>query len=192
MTHTMSLLRGRERAEPVAVTALFDSANAVDAALARLYNAGVPWDLMEVVVSRSAAERFYSGLARTPGREVFRYAGIGGLVGLIVGATISLVMLALLGEVHERSAAIVQLLGPNFMTIVGALLGGVYGLFQRRPPQPYYARLAEATSAILVAVAARTTEQTEVVKQILVDAGGREPRVEGHPRGDTIESDTIE
>jgi hypothetical protein len=181
----MSLLRGRERAEPVAVTALFDSANAVDAALARLYNAGVPWDLMEVVVSRSAAERFYSGLARSPGREVFRYAGIGGLAGLMVGAAISLVMLALVGEVHERSAAIVQLLGPNFMTVLGALLGGVYGLFQRRPPRPYYARLAEATSAILVAVAARTTEQTEVVKQILVDAGGREPRVEGHPRSGT-------
>jgi hypothetical protein len=171
------------RAEPVGVTALFDSADAVETALSRLSNAGVPWDLMEVVVSRSAADRFYTGHARTPGREVFRYAGIGGLVGLILGAAISLVMLALLGEVHERSAAIVQLLGPNVMTVGGAFIGGVYGFFRRRLPRPYYARLAEAKSAILVAVAAPAAEQVEVVHQILVDAGGREPRVEGHPTG---------
>jgi hypothetical protein len=92
-------------------------------------------------------------------------------------------MLALPGQFHEQSAPIVQLLGPNFMTVAGACLGGAYGFFQRRLPRPYYARLAEATSAILVAVAAPAAEQVEVVKQILVDAGGREPRVEGHPTG---------
>jgi hypothetical protein len=183
MTYAVPASRRRVRAEPVAVTALFDSADAVDAVLSRLSNAGVPWDVMEVVVSRSAADRFYPGHARAPGREVFRYAGIGGLLGLIIGAAISLVMLALLGEVRERSAAIVQLLGPNIMTVGGAFVGGVYGFFQRRLPRPYYARLAEAASAILVAVATPAAEQVEVVKQILVDAGGREPRVEGHPTG---------
>jgi hypothetical protein len=183
MTHTVPLQRRRVRAEPAAVTALFDSADAVDAVLSRLANSGVPWDLMEVVVSRSAAERFYPGHSRTPSREIFRYAGVGGLVGLIVGAAISLVMLALLGEVHERSAAIVQLLGPNVMTIAGALVGGVYGFFRHRLPRPYYARVAEAASALLVAVAAPAAEQCVVVQQILVDAGGRELRVEGQPTG---------
>jgi hypothetical protein len=178
MTHVMPVPSRRARVERVVVTALFDSADAVDRAMERLYNAGVPRDLIEVVVSRSAAERFYRGLARKPGREVFRYAGIGGLVGLILGATISLVMLALPGEVHQRTAALVQLLGPNFMTTGGAFLGALVGYFRRRRPRPYYARLAEAASAILVAVAARTEEQVEAVNHILAEAGGREPRVE--------------
>jgi hypothetical protein len=185
MTHTVPVRRRPSRAEPAAVTALFDSADAVDTVLARLQNAGVPRDLIEVVVGRSAAERFYRGLAHLPDREVVHYAGIGGLVGLVLGATISLIMLALSGEVPRESVAIIQLLGPNFMTVAGALLGGGYGFFRRRRPRPYYARLAEARSAILVAVAARTAAQVEALKQILVDAGGREPSVEGHPIGET-------
>lgn len=188
MTHTVPVRRRPERAEPVAVTALFDSADAVDTVLDRLQDAGVPRDVIEVVVSRTAAQRFYRGVAHLPDREVLHYAGIGGLTGLVLGATISLVMLALAGEAEEvprRSAAIVQLLGPNFTTVTGALLGGGYGFFRRRRPRPYYARLAEATSAILVAVAARTAEQVEALKQILAGAGGREPSVEGHPIGET-------
>jgi hypothetical protein len=181
MTHAVPVRRRSRQAEPAAVTALFDSADAVDTVLERLQNAGVPRDLVEVVVCRSAAQRFYRDVAHLPDREVFRYAGIGGLVGLVLGATISLVILALSGEEQRESVAIIQLLGPNFMTAAGALLGGGYGFFRPRHPQPYYARLAEATSAILVAVAARTSEQVEALKQILVGAGGREPSVEGHP-----------
>ena len=69
---------GYQRREPLVVTAFFLSPDAVDRALDALYVAGVPRDLMEVVVSRTAAAQFYGGggpgrrAARRPGRETFR------------------------------------------------------------------------------------------------------------------------
>src|SRR4029079_12016970 len=75
--------------EPLAVTALFDTAAGVDAALDALYNAGMPRDLIDVVVSPEAAAHFRGGYVRGPGRETFRFAGIGGLTGLMLGAAIS-------------------------------------------------------------------------------------------------------
>ena len=78
--------------EPLTVTALFDSAAGVDAALDALYTAGMPRDLIDVVVSPEAAAHFRGGFVRGPGRETFRFAGIGGLTGLLLGAATSLVM----------------------------------------------------------------------------------------------------
>ncbi|HEU4643512.1 MAG TPA: hypothetical protein VFS44_13730 [Gemmatimonadaceae bacterium] len=170
--------RQREHREPVVVTAIFDSADAVDTALTRLYDAGVPRDLIEVVVSRTAADRFYRDARRVPDREVFRFAGIGGFIGLILGVTISLVILALPGEVRQRSTAIIQLIGPNFMTLGGALVGAIIGFFRRRQAPAHYARAAEASSGIVVAVAARHQTQVESVLDILTEAGGQKPRVE--------------
>lgn len=184
MTAFAHAARGRKRYEPVVVTAVFDSADAVDAALIRLYQARVPRDLIEVVVSRSAAERFYKGARPVPTREVFRYAGIGGFIGLLLGVTIALVILALPGEVRQRSTALVQLLGPNFMTVSGALLGAIVGFFRRRRPLPHYARAAEASSGIVVAVAAQSEAQAENVLAILAEGGGRGPRVERPPADD--------
>ena len=62
---------GYRSREPLVVTALFDSPDAVDRALDALYIAGVPRDLIDVVVSRVAAQRFYAerGPGRLPARE---------------------------------------------------------------------------------------------------------------------------
>ena len=55
------LASGQRLYEPVDVTALFDTPAAVERALDALYTAGTPRDLIEVVVSREAAERYYGG-----------------------------------------------------------------------------------------------------------------------------------
>ena len=52
---------GWQRSEPLVVTALFDAVEGVDRALDALYGAGVPRDLIEVVVSRAAAQKFSDG-----------------------------------------------------------------------------------------------------------------------------------
>jgi hypothetical protein len=175
---TAGVRRRGGRLEPLVVTALYDSAESVDDALRRLHDAGVPRDLVEVVVSREAAERFYGRLARPPGREVFRYAAIGGIAGLILSAALSLTILALPGEAPPGGTAIVQLIGPNVGTVGGAAIGALIGAFRRRRPNRRHARAAEAASAILVAVRTRAEEEVAVLEQLLAASGGREVRVE--------------
>jgi hypothetical protein len=168
----------RGRLEPLVLTALYDTPAAVDAALRDLNAAGVPRDLIEVVVSRDAANRFYPGLAQAPGRETFRYAGLGALIGLIVAAALSLAIVAWPGWERPRTTAIVQLLGPNFGVIAGAALGALFGALRRRRPNRRHARAAADTSAILVVVRTRSQDQVAVVRRLLVESGGRDVTVE--------------
>jgi hypothetical protein len=175
---------GYQRREPLVMTALFLSPEAVDRALDALYAAGVPRDLMEVVVSRTAAAQFYSGGgpgrrgARKPGRETFRYAGAGALVGFIGGVVFSLFMLVWPGIDAPGGLAPVALFGPNVGTTAGAALGALFGFFRRQAPDPRYARAAEARDAILLAVHARDATEAELLARVVVEQGGREPRIE--------------
>jgi hypothetical protein len=163
--------------EPLTVTALFDSAAGVDAALDRLYTVGMPRDLIEVVVSREAAAAFPSRPALSPGRETIRFAGIGGLAGLVLGGVISLGMVAWPGLDAPGGQAIVQLLGPNFGLVTGAALGAAAGWLRRRRPDPRHARAAEAAGAIVVAVAVRSEAAGAVIARLLAERGGRDPRI---------------
>lgn len=171
--------RGRRaRLEPIVITALFDDRAAVDEAQRRLYEAGLPRDLIEVVVSRDAASRFYGGLVRSPGREVFRYAGIGGLVGLVLAALLSFVILALPGEEPPGAVAIVQLLGPNIGTVSGALIGAIYGAFHCRRPSARHDRAAEDASAILLVVRSRADADIPTLTRLIAESGGRDIHIE--------------
>jgi hypothetical protein len=166
------------RLEPLVITALYDSREVVDDALGRLHAAGVPRDLIEVVVSRDAAERFYRGRARAPGRETFRFAAIGGLVGLILSAAISIAIVAMPGWQSPGATAVVQLLGPNIGTVGGAAIGAVFGAMRTRRPNRRHARAAENASAILLLVRAQSDADTPALERILEDSGGRAVRVE--------------
>jgi len=165
-------------AESLTVTALFDSRASVEAALDALYTVGMPRDLIEVVVSREAAAHFPAGVARRSGRETFRFAGIGGLTGLLVGAVISLGMVAWPGLDAPGEQAIVQLLGPNFGLVTGAALGAAAGFFRRRRPDPRHARAAEAAGAIVVAVTVRSQDEVALVVRLLAKSGGRAPQIQ--------------
>jgi hypothetical protein len=181
---------GRRLREPVTLTALFDAPEAVDRALDALYAAGTPRDLVEVVVSRDAAARFYGdgpGVGaggrrarrpRPPGRETFRYAGIGALVGFVTGVLVSLVLVAWPGIEAPGGLAAVALFGPNETTIGGAALGALVGAFRRQRPDPRFARAAEASGAIVLAVATRGGGESELVGGLLAGHGGRDVRVE--------------
>ena len=178
---------GRRLREPVTLTALFDAPDAVDHALDALYAAGTPRDLVEVVVSREAADRFYGAAGpggrrarrpRAPGRETFRYAGIGALVGFVTGVAVSLVLVAWPGIDSPGGLYLVALFGPNETTIGGAALGALVGAFRRQRPDPRFARAAEASGAIVLAVATRGEREAEVIADLLGAHGGRDVRVE--------------
>jgi hypothetical protein len=167
--------------EPLTVTALFDDRAAVDRAVDALYSAGTPRDLVEVVVSLAAAERYYADAERRirrPGRETFRYAGIGGLFGFIVGVLIGLVMVALPGIQEAGSMALVQVFGPNMATIGGAAIGAIVGFLRRQRPNPRHARAAEESGAIVLAVATRSREEAQVLGEIITAHGGHDVRVQ--------------
>jgi hypothetical protein len=172
---------GQRLREPLTVTALFDDRAAVDRAVDALYSAGTPRDLVEVVVSRAAAERFYADRARgirRPGRETFRYAGIGGLIGFIGGVMIGLIMVALPGMEEPGGMALVQVFGPNMATIGGAALGAVFGYFRRQRPNPRHARAAEESGSIVLAVATRSHDEARVLGEIITAHGGRGVRAQ--------------
>ena len=119
-----------------------------------------------------------AGVARRAGRETFRFAGIGGLTGLLLGAVISLGMVAWPGLDAPGEQAIVQLLGPNFGLVTGATLGATAGFFRHRRPDPRHARVAEAAGAIVVAVTVRSQEEGALMIQLLPKCGGREPQIQ--------------
>ena len=172
---------GQRLREPLTLTALFDDRHSVDRALDALYAAGTPRDLVEVVVSREAARRFYADAPRAPrrpGRETFRYAGIGGLVGFCLGVLVGLVSVAWPGVEAPGGMAPVQILGPNMATVGGAALGAVVGFFRRQRPDPRFARAAEETGAIVMAVATRSEREATLLGQLIAAQGGRGLRVE--------------
>jgi hypothetical protein len=173
---------GQRLHEPLTVSALLDDAAAVERTLDALYTAGTPRDLVEVVVSREAARRFYADekgklTARPPGRETWRYAGIGGLSGFIGGVAISLIMVAWPGIDAPGGLALVQLIGPNVGTILGAAVGALIGATRNRRPESRHARAAEAANAIVLAVAARGDAEAELLARLLEGQGGREVRI---------------
>jgi hypothetical protein len=179
----------RAAPEPLTVTTLFDDSTSVDRALDALYAAGTPRDLVEVVVSRDAAQRFYADArgkltARPPGRETWRYAGIGGLAGFVGGVIMSLIMVAWPGIDAPGGLALVQIAGPNVATMAGAAIGALIGATRHRRPNPRHARAAEAANAIVLSVAAREDTEATLLAGLLANQGGRDVRIEGdRPRG---------
>jgi hypothetical protein len=184
--HAVEAGSGYREREPLVVTALFDSPDSVDRALDALYTVGVPRDLIEVVVSRSAAQRFYRVRgpgrrpAREPGRETFRFAGIGALVGFAGGLGFSLLMLMWPGLDAPGGMAPVALFGPNVGTISGAAVGALLGFLRRQQPDPRYARAAEAENAIVLAVRMRGPREAELLGNLVAGQGGRDLRIDAH------------
>jgi hypothetical protein len=160
------------------VSGLFDDRASVERALLRLTGAGVPRDLIEVVVSPEAARRFYAGVRAADVRETVRYAGIGGLAGLIVSTLVSLALISLPEFVAPGATAMVQLLGPNMGAVGGAALGALLGYFRHRPGRRRHARAAESPETVVVVVRARDAGQADAVRGLLAGAGGRNLRVE--------------
>ncbi|HEY0810418.1 MAG TPA: hypothetical protein VGD49_09675 [Longimicrobiales bacterium] len=169
--------------EPIDVTALFDDADGVDRALDALYSAGTPRDLIEVVVSREAAQHYYASASgvrapRALGRETWRFAGAGALVGFVGGSMISLIVIAWPGLGSPGGMAPVALIGPNVGTVAGAAVGAVFGALRRQRPQPRHARAAEAARAVVVAVGARSEREAQLLGQLLAGQGGRDVRLQ--------------
>jgi len=163
---------------PHVATASFRDTDAVQLALEELIRMGVPRDLIDIVVSPEAAEEYYPKIARDPGSDALRFAGGGGLIGLIVGSIISLVLIMLPGFFDDGIIPYVQLIGPNFVTVLGAMVGALIGLLRHHRPDPRFERAAREPDSIIVVVTLRSEGEAERVTRILGEVGGNEPVVE--------------
>lgn len=167
------------RARPHAASASFRDKDEIQNALEQLIRSGVPRDLIDVVVSPEAARRFYPDTARGPGNDALRFAGAGGLIGLVVGSVVSLALIMVPGFFDSGVIPYVQLIGPNFITVCGALIGALIGLFRSRRPNPRHARALEEPDSIIMVVTLRSRDEAEQVSRILTASGGAGARVEG-------------
>ena len=85
------------------------------------------------------------------------------IVDLIRGVVISLVMISLPTFASARPAALVQLLGPNVMTVAGAAFGALIGPFVPRSPDARHFRAGESPYAMLVAARIQSPAQVPAV-----------------------------
>lgn len=163
---------GRKLALTKAASAFFDSTSGVDEALRRLSVAGVPRDLIEIAVSAEAAGHFYGRSARGSRRQTVRYAAIGGLVGLIAGSLLSLILIAIPGFNAPGITSLVQLIGPNVATIMGALIGALIGVFVQRLGPTAHRRVMSQPSSILIVVAWQDSKQAAGIVHLLREPEG--------------------
>lgn len=165
-----------------AVSAFFAHREEVDRAVSAAVAAGVPRDLIEVVVSHRANQAHYGGHARRLGSQAVRFGAAGALIGLLVGAVLSLeIILVLPGvDLPGRGLWMAQLLGPNVAMIVGGALGALLGWMRRRPASGPAAR-AVSSDMILLVANRQPPERVPELLELLAELGGRDPEVEPRP-----------
>lgn len=151
------------RARRRSISAFLPNNELVERALIELANLGVPRDLIEVVVSPVVAAREYKRRPQALGRQSFRFAGAGAVTGLLVGAALSLLLILNPGRDLSSALSLVQLLGPNFGLLFGAVVGAVIGWFAKRHPKGDALRAIERDQ-ILVLVRERVDEEVEPLR----------------------------
>lgn len=139
------------RERRVTVSGFYDAEEKVERALLELSSIhGVPRDLMEVLVSRRAAQRFYGRRALALGPQSFRYAGAGAIIGLLFATVVSFELILFPGRDLPGVLPFVQLLGPNMGLVLGAVIGALVGLFVKKKPRGPYRRVLERDEILLV------------------------------------------
>lgn len=154
------------------VYAFFPTTTAVTEVLPPLAHLGVPRDFIDVVVTESGAERMYSGKRRAM-RPLWRFASIGGILGLGGGALVAFALIASPGFAEAGPFAYALLFAPMITTVVGASIGVIMSFVAKRKPSDWRLRIPPPdNNEILVVVRARGEEQVGLALQVLLDHGG--------------------
>jgi|GEM_PF-1369289 len=156
------------------VSGFFRDEAAVSEVLHACVRRGVPRDLIDVAVSEAAAPSFYGGRARPNRDSWFSWTGRGALAGLIISATISLIIIMIPGFNMSEMMAIVQLLGPDIGVIVGAFLGAMYGWMKTGDVRPQFRRATLRNDAVLMLVHLQPEEEAQELQGIFNAQGGED------------------
>lgn len=138
---------------------------------------GVPRDLIDVVVTQPAADRLYAGKHRAM-RPLWRFASIGGLLGLGGGTLIAFVLIAWPGFASAGPFAYALLFTPMITVVVGAVIGMIISFITKRRPSDWRLRIPPPDNdEILVVVRARGEEQIRLVLDAIQRQQGRNAQV---------------
>ena len=167
------------RAAVTPVYAFFPTPVAITDTLPSLAKLGVPRDLIDVVVTEPAAQKLYAGKRRAM-RPLWRFASIGGILGLGAGALVAFVLIAWPGFAAPGPFAYALLFTPMITTLTGSLVGVIASFLTKRKPSDWRLRIPPPDNdEILLVVRARGAEQVRFVVEALKEHGGREAQVLG-------------
>ncbi len=165
------------RAPTTPVYGFFPTPASVTAVLPSLARLGVPRDLIDIVVTEPAAERMYAGKRRAM-RPLWRFASLGGLLGLGGGVLVAFVLIVRPGFAPAGPFAYALLFTPMITVVVGAAIGALASFLTKRKPSDWRLRIPPPdNNEILVVVRARGQEQVSLVLNVLKDEGGRGAQV---------------
>jgi len=155
----------------------FPTPQAVREALPPLARLGVPRDLIDVVVTQQAADAWYAGKRRAM-RPLWRFASIGGLLGLGSGAFVAFVLIAWPGFAPPGPFAYALLFTPMITLALGSLTGALASFFTARKPSDWRLRIPPPDNGeILLVVRARGDEQVALTLRVLQEQGGQGAQV---------------
>lgn len=150
----------------------FPTPSSVKLVLPPLARLGVPRDLIDVIVTQTAANSMYAGKRRAM-RPLWRFASIGGLLGLVGGGAVAFVLIAWPGFAAAGPFAYALLFTPMITVVVGVLIGVIVSFLTKRKPSDWRLRIPPpGNDEILVVVRARGEEQIALVLQVLREQGG--------------------
>jgi hypothetical protein len=159
------------------VFAYFPDTDAVNSVLPSLAQHGIPRDLIDVVVTENGAQKMYAGKRRAM-RPFWRFASIGGLLGLGSGALVAFVLIAWPGFAEPGPFSYALLFTPMITVVLGSTIGGIASFAMKRKPSDWRLRIPPPDSdEILLVARARGEEQIELAVQALRKHGGTSPQV---------------
>ncbi len=159
------------RERRVSVSGFYDTEEKVERALLELTSTyGIPRDLVEVLVSQRASQRFYGRRALALGSQSFGFAAAGAIIGLLVATALSFELILFPGRDLPGVLPFVQLLGPNIGLLLGAVVGALVGLFVKKKPRGPYRRVLERDEILLV-VHGRFASEAPAVEDALHRTG---------------------
>lgn len=159
------------------VSGFFRDENAIKNVMTECLHRGVPRDLLDVAVSPGASKYFFGGRARASKDLWFKWMGLGAFIGLLLSSLLTLGIVMLPGFDHSALLAFVQLMGPDIGVIIGAALGGIYGLLKPGRVKLEMQRAARRPDAALLLIHLQPREEAEVLGEILRDYGGEDIEV---------------
>ncbi len=172
ITHPMA-----RRPPTTPVFGYFSTSEQVRDALPPLARLGVPRDFIDVVVTEKAAGAMYAGKRRAM-IPLWKFASIGGILGLGGGALVAFVLIAWPGFAPAGPFAYALLFTPMVTVAVGASLGALISLFTKRRPSAWRLRIPPpGNDEILVVVRARGEEQVSLTLEALQQQGAHGAQV---------------
>ena len=159
------------------VFAYFASPNAVLEVLPPLARLGVPRDLIDVVVTPTGAEKMYQGQRRAI-RPLWKFASLGGVLGLGGGALVAFVIIAWPGFAKPGPFSYALLFTPLITVALGALVGVIASFVVKPRASDWRMRIPPPSNdEILIVVRARGEEQIGYSLAVLNEHGGRGAQV---------------